>query len=338
MMMSSLSKVYSAVLKGKEFLYQAGFADVVDLPVPVLSVGNLSVGGTGKTPVTEFLLRESERHGLKVIVVSRNYKATSHGIHRVDLLRKDGAQYFGDEPFWLAKKHPHFSVYVGPMKVWTAVHAVKEIEVDLVIIDDGFQHRGLHRDFDIVLLDATAPESSEELLPAGRFREDFSALKRAELVVITKANWASRERVERLRAKVPAGVEVIEMNFELKLPNELPPQASVMAFCGIANPDVFRSSLEQLSKVESEEMKPNFEIKKFLSFPDHYGYLQKDIAELLKTADELGCEKILTTEKDFVKVQALTTAKDRFLPVEMIAEFKDEPRTLNGFFDKLSGL
>jgi tetraacyldisaccharide 4'-kinase len=338
MMMFSLAQVYGAVLKGKEFLYQAGFADVIDLPVPVLSVGNLSVGGTGKTPVTEYLLREAERHGLKVIVISRNYKASSHGIHRVDVLRKDGAHYYGDEPFWLAKKHPQFSVYVGPVKVWTAVQATRDNEVDLVIVDDGFQHRGLHRDFDCVLLDATASAASEQLLPAGRFREDFSALKRAELVIITKANWATAERVASLRAKIPSGVEIIEMDFHLKVPAALPAHSAVLVFCGIARPDVFRRTLEDLSKVESEEMKPNFEIKKFLSFADHYSYTLKDVQNILRTADEAGCEKILTTEKDLVKIQAFKTQVERFLPVEMTAAFREEPRTLNDFFDKLSGL
>ena len=271
-MMSSLSKAYGLAMKGKDFLYQAGFADVIDLPVPVLSVGNLSVGGTGKTPVTDFLLRESERHGLKALVVSRNYKAQSRGIHRVDTTRKNGAQFFGDEPFWLAQKHPQFPVYVGPMKAWTAVQAVKENEVDLVIVDDGFQHRGLHRDFDCVLLDATASEASERLLPAGRFREDFSALKRAELVIITKANWATSARVEKLKTKIPAGVEVAEMNFHLKVSEALPNQSAVIAFCGIARPDVFKTSLESLSTAESEELQLNFEIKEFVTFADHHVY------------------------------------------------------------------
>jgi tetraacyldisaccharide 4'-kinase len=337
---SGLSKVYGLALKGKEFLYQAGFADVIDLPVPVLSVGNLSVGGTGKTPVTDFLLREAERHGLKTLVVSRNYKAASHGIHRVDIHKKNGAQYFGDEAFWLAKRHPHFAVYVGPVKVWTAAQAVKENETDLVIVDDGFQHRGLHRDFDCVLLDATAGEGTERLLPAGRFREDFSALKRAELVIITKANWAKPERVAHLKSKIPAGVETVEMDFRLKLSRMLPPQATVLAFCGIARPEIFQSQLEELSHAQSEAMTPNFEIKKFVNFPDHYSYSAKDLKGLLKAADLAGCEKILTTEKDYVKVAAFAgaEARERMIAVEMTAELKDEPRTLNDFFDKLSGL
>lgn len=337
-MMSSLSKAYGLAMKGKDFLYQAGFADVIDLPVPVLSVGNLSVGGTGKTPVTDFLLREAERHGLKALVVSRNYKAQSRGIHRVDATRKNGAQFFGDEPFWLAQKHPQFPVYVGPMKAWTAVQAVKENEVDLVIVDDGFQHRGLHRDFDCVLLDATASEASERLLPAGRFREDFSALRRAELVIITKANWATSARVEKLKAKIPAGVEVVEMNFHLKVPEALPNQSAVIAFCGIARPDVFKTSLENLSTAESEELQLNFEIKEFVTFADHHVYSKKDVEDLLKTADRWHCEKILTTEKDFVKVQGLALHPERFVPVEMTALLTTEPRTLNDFFDKLTGL
>lgn len=325
-MMSSLAKVYGLALKGKDFLYQAGLADVIDLPVPVLSVGNLSVGGTGKTPVTDFLLRESERHGLKTLVVSRNYKAESRGIHRVDMIRKNGAQFFGDEPYWLAKKHPQFPVYVGPMKAWTAVQAVKENEVDLVIVDDGFQHRGLHRDFDCVLLDATAEESSERLLPAGRFREDFSALKRAELIIITKANWANPERIERLKAKIPQGPEVVEMDFHLKLSQTLANQSAVLAFCGIARPDIFKKSLEGL-----------FIVEKLITFADHHKYSKKDVADLLKVADQMNCEKILTTEKDFVKIQGLTSSQ-RFVPVEMTAILKTEPRTLNDFFDKLAGI
>jgi tetraacyldisaccharide 4'-kinase len=326
-MMNSLAKIYGLALRGKDFLYEAGFADVIDLPVPVLSVGNLSVGGTGKTPVTDFLLRECERRGIKPAVVSRNYKAKSHGIHRVNPGRHDGASYYGDEPFWLARRH-HFPVYVGPMKAWTAVQAVKENKVDLVIVDDGFQHRGLHRDFDCVLLDATASEASENLLPAGRLREDFSALKRAELVIITKANWASSERVQKLKMKIPAGIETVEMNFRLLWPETMEKPSAVLAFCGIARPETFRQALQNLQ----------LEVKEFVAFADHHAYSATDVAELLKTAERLSCDKILTTEKDFVKIAALTAHRERFVPVGMTAEFLTEPRTLNAFFDKLSGL
>lgn len=318
-----LSSLYSFASDAKNFLYDSGLADSVRIPVPVLSIGNLSFGGTGKTPVTEKILSLCEEKGLKSAVVARNYKAQSTSVQKVDLHHSHGAIYYGDEAYLLAQKFPEFPVWTGPKKFLTAQSAFQQAlsPLKLIVVDDGFQHRSLHRDFDLVLIDCTSQEDEDELLPKGRFREGFSSLQRASAVALTKVNWADPSRVEHLRKKIPAGKEIYEIEFHQHFSNQIEPTTPVLAVSGIAKPKTFEKNLV------------GYSVREHLVFPDHHFYSSDDLDKIMKAFKIRDCQQILTTEKDFVKLQNFPEIRDLLNPILVTTEFRGEPRGLNAFLD-----
>lgn len=321
----AISSVYGLAVESKNFMFDRGLTNPVQLSVPVLSVGNLSVGGTGKTPVVQKILSITQERSLSAAVVARNYRARSRGIHRVDWQKPDGASYYGDEAFLISKNFPEVPVWTGPRKYLTAEQAVKKspAEIRLVIIDDGFQHRALHRDFDLVLLDASSPAREDRLLPWGNLREGFGSLRRASAVALTKVNWSSPERIAQLKSHIPSGVEVVEMEFHSRPQRAVLPEERVLLLSGIAKPGIFRTNLEKTCRVMEH-----------LIFKDHHDYQSLDSKEILRRMRELECSQILTTEKDFVKLQVFDELKDFLNPILMTAEFRTEPRGLYAFLDQ----
>ncbi len=320
-----LSSLYAVGADTKNFLFDAGLIDSAALEMPVLSVGNLSMGGTGKTPVVQMILQQALDRGLKPLVVARNYMARSRGVHRLEISRADGAQYYGDEAFFLAQKYPSIPVWTGPKKYLTAQYAAKYDKPDFVIVDDGFQHRSLRRDFDLVLLDATEDMRNEALVPVGRLREGFASLERAQMVALTKVNWASEERLIALRRKIPAGLPVVEIEFQSEPLMAKPEGAKVLAVSGIASPKVFEQSLKA---------HPAFEMVFHQVYPDHYAYSASDADLILKKAKEIGATQILTTEKDFVKLQVFPQLKELLNPLCLKLKFRSEPKELYDFLDR----
>ncbi len=335
---SLLSSIYGKAMELRHEAYSHGLLDQVKLKIPVLSVGNLSMGGTGKTPVVAAIVQMCLDRKLRPGIISRNYKSQSVGIHQVDIHRKDGARYFGDEPFMLACRFPEVPVWAGPNKFETAQIAESKMQIDILIVDDGFQHEALFRDFDLVLLDATSEAREDQLIPSGRLRESFSALARANLVSITKVNWADSNRVAELKTKIPGYIESAEISFEQNLKNPIDPGTKVLSLCGIAAPVVFEKSLNSLSKNMGSEELGFFDVVGSVQFADHHQYQNQDIELILKKFQQLGCQKILTTEKDFVKLQCFPEIVDFLNPVLLSAQFAEIPGGLNGFLDQCSRL
>ena len=160
-----LSFLYDQIVGVKNSLYNKGIIETYKAPVPVISIGNLTVGGTGKTPITDFCLKDLVAKGKKVAVVSRSYRADASDPSWVDVTHPFGARYYGDEPMLLASANPDVMVYVGDTKWRTAEFAStdKRGAFDVILIDDGFQHRKLHRDLNLVVLDATEAVSYTHL-------------------------------------------------------------------------------------------------------------------------------------------------------------------------------
>ncbi len=325
-----LASLYSFGADAKNFLFDTGLMDAVVLDVPVLSVGNLSVGGTGKTPVVQAILQMVQERGLHAVLIARNYKAQSHGIHQIDLTRPDGAAFYGDEAFMLAQKFPGVPVWTGPKKYLTAQLAVKEMKPDLLIVDDGFQHRSLHRNFDLVLVDASADAKEESLLPVGLLRESFSALERAHLVALTKVNWAHEARVNALRERLPPGLPVCEIDFLPTPARAIAPGARVLAISGIAKPAIFEKNVRDLQA----SLAGGFELLGHQAFADHYAYSGKDAELILKKCHELGVSEILTTEKDLVKLQAFPSLRELLNPMQISLHFRKAPQELYDFLDR----
>lgn len=309
--------------------YDFGLLDSVHLQKPVISVGNLSMGGVGKTPFVAKLIELCRERSLRPAIVSRNYKARSTGVHKVLLdyshPQFNPASFYGDEPFMLAQRFPDVPVFTGPLKYFTASVAAKFSEVDLLIVDDGFQHRSLHRDFEIVLIDSSRPDHENQIFPEGSLRENFTSLLRADLVVLTKTELAEKEQIESLHRRIPEGIAHVEVQSKMVVRNS--PNV-FLALAGIAHPEQFFAGLRG----------SGLNIKGTLSFSDHHTYTSTDIEKIQEEMRVVGADSIVTTEKDAVKLRTFKAfsgiANPVIQTVELDIEFLSQPRGLNAFLDQ----
>ena len=280
-------------------LYELKIFPQRSIEKPVLCVGNLSAGGTGKTPWVQLLSQYFIERNRVVTILSRGYSGDFSGVLEV----KDDMdpRKCGDEPLWL-KKNTKAQVYVGRNRKQAAQEAMSVGSTDLFILDDGFQHQKLRRDLDLVLLDASAPRHHYHLLPVGYLREDFAALKRADLVVINKCNYASPENLEWLYKRTQMFVakdqifsaDFVFSHWEPLVEGEgaVPPSENTSMTCGVGNPQAFIKTLENIG------LKP---VKQFI-FPDHYYWKPDDIERMTYNMKRVGSSNLVMTEKDAVKL------------------------------------
>lgn len=292
---------YAAILC-RNAAYGLGIRRTVRAAVPVISVGNLTVGGTGKTPCTIMLARELLALGRRPAVLTRGYGAEKKGKPN-------------DEALLMRRLLPDVPVLVGAERSVSAQRAVEQ-DCNVLLLDDGFQHRRLRRDLDIVLLDAAAPFGGGRLLPWGRLREKPAALARADVVLVTRADAVSRSELKRLRGRVselapralfasarhrPTTLRRLRAGAEEQsaVAEESPREAAdlrgmkVFAACGLAQPEAFFTCL----KASAAELAGR------RVFPDHHRYTRGDLEELRRTAEAAGAEAVLVTEKDAVKIE-----------------------------------
>src|SRR5579863_3942240 len=281
--------------------YKRGWLATRRLNRPVVSVGNLSVGGTGKTPFVAFLAERLMARGLKPGILTRGYGRRSGA----DLIaidpgsgRAPAAREVGDEPALLARKLPQVPIIVCADRYRAGRLAEDKFKVDVHILDDGFQHFALARDVDIVLLDVTQQLSDRELLPAGRLREPMSALTRAQCVVLTRSQLAdpgpTEERVRKIDSKAGIfhcstklqGVMDISSGKISALQAAL--EGPAYAFCGVGNPAAFFADLAEWG----------FSVTARAEYPDHHVYKPDEINRLVANARKAGAKALLTTEKD----------------------------------------
>jgi tetraacyldisaccharide 4'-kinase len=261
--------------------------------VPVVSVGNLTLGGTGKTPCVEYVARFYRQHDFQVAILSRGYGAERGGTGR------------NDEALLLEENLPDVPHLQDRDRVAIAAIAVEELESEVLVLDDGFQHRQLARDLDIVLIDATNPWGHGYLFPRGALREPLGSLRRASAVMITRADRVSTAECDAIRNRVKSYAEVpicLTKHEPRELMStdgrtaslELLRGKPVTAFCGIGNPAAFRKTLDDLGA----------RVIDFRTFPDHHGYTKVDVADLQKWAGKQPADAIVaTTQKDFVKLR-----------------------------------
>ena len=294
-----LSLPYGTVVAARNRLYDEGLLKQQKLPRPVISVGNLTVGGTGKTPTVILLANLLKERGRRPAVLSRGYggraKAAVNIVSDGNCLLM-GWREAGDEPVLIARLAPGVPVLTGPKRLLTGRAAVERLGADVLILDDAFQHRELFRDLDIVMLNATRPFGNGYFLPRGPLREPQEALRRAHLLIRT----GGTEREESLRGgpSLPLfrGVhrprELVEAATGRALPLTELRGVKVCAFAGIGSPETFRQSLTALGA----------EVVSFRAFPDHHSYGLPDIESLRRLAAESGAGRIVTTEKDGVRL------------------------------------
>ncbi len=302
-----VSYLYGVGVALRLALYRRGLFRVRSASRPVVSVGNVAAGGTGKTPFVRWLAAELVRRGRHPSILTRGYGRSSRGTVVVSDGRGTLATVAasGDEPALLARALPSVPI-VADARRWAAAARAETLEapVDLHLLDDGFSHVGLARDVDVVLLDATAPDAGGALLPAGLLREPLAALARADLIVVTKTDQADPALALELARRFAPGVPVYHARTEVigvrdgegrsVDPVDLPAGTTV-AVAGIARPDAFRATLAALGIVPSE----------FLAFRDHEPYGPVTVGRIERALEETGATAVVTTEKDAVKLDGL---------------------------------
>jgi tetraacyldisaccharide 4'-kinase len=289
-----LSALYGAIVKARNGLYDRGALKIRKLQGAVVSIGNLTVGGSGKTPFLITLGELLKERGVAFDVLSRGYGRRTKGVALVD--PEGSPRDFGDEPVLIARKL-RVPVIVGEDRYAAGQFAEQKLGTQLHLLDDGFQHRRLARDFDIVLITPTDAEDS--LLPTGRLREPLSSLARADAVVLTNEASPQGLPIERqLVWRVKRDVVVPE---ELKGP--------CFAFCGIARPQNFFGQLRAAGVTLAGTR----------SFRDHHAYSDGDVRELLALRTQHGTAALVTTEKDAINLQSSVAALAplQVIPVHM---------------------
>lgn len=327
--------LYGVIVRLRYWLYRVGWCSSSRLPCRVLSVGNLTVGGTGKTPVVILLAEWLRAEGRRVAVLSRGYKRASGP---QPLLVSDGTRLLagpseaGDEPFLIARRCPGAIVAVGADRAALGRWVLSQRSVDCIILDDGFQHLGLQRDVDVVLLDATDAAGLDAMVPAGRLREPLQGLGRATVVVMTRAE--SRDGVLAIQGRLQAAglpcEDAIEVSFqpesfvsvlgEQTHPLEWARGKKAWLVSGIGNSHSFRRSAESSGiDVVGERV-----------FQDHYRYQAGDVSRIRIEALSAGADLVLTTEKDAGKLSMFLDPQDPWWALRIRADIiRGEERLRN---------
>ena len=308
--MNPLSAIFGAAVRARNDFYDRGTLRMRRLQGPVVSIGNLSAGGAGKTPFLLLLGELLKQRSILFDVLSRGYKRDMKGVALVD--PSGNARQFGDEPLLIARKLG-VPVVVGEDRYAAGVYAEQNFGVQLHLLDDGFQHRALAREFDIVLL--TPTDVRDSLLPTGRLREPLSALARADVVVLSgnlspesipefvKCTWRVQRSIFAPQIKDPC-----------------------VAFCGIARPELFFSQLAQAG----------LNLAATQPFRDHHAYDARDIQKLLRLRDHHRASLFVTTEKDAINLGEQLRALGTVQVVPLRMELENADAAVNGLLARLS--
>ncbi len=308
--LTPISGIYGIFIKARNACYRHGIFRTRNVGVPVISIGNLTSGGTGKTPLVEWITRELASQGRRVAVLTRGYGRNNP---RRRVIASNGKEILGDvaatgdEAFMLAEKlRGQAAVICDADRVSAAGWAIENLGIDVFVLDDAFQHHRIVRDLNILTLDATNPWGDGRYLPGGILREPVKELSRADCVIITRADSANPERlqdeIEELHPRMPvllSRMKHTQLREVGKTSQIMDPEKikafSVGAFCGIGNPDSFFQLLQR----------EGYSLAYQRSFPDHYNFTQTDIGLIVREAQSSGVQALLTTAKDAAKLRSL---------------------------------
>ncbi len=316
-----LSWIYCLVTGLRNFLFDKSILKSRSFNVPIISIGNISAGGTGKTPFVIALSNWLEEQEYRVGIISRGYRRRSHG----QIVVKDGtkliasARQAGDEPYLIAQSTGKTVIIADADRVAAARAATEEFHCNIVIADDAFQHRRLNRSLDIVLWDSYHDPDKAKIIPAGRLRESLKGLRRANLLLVSRSQIIPAPIEEYFKHRHPALFIaplplLVTKTFNFNTGSELAPgqlnNKKILGFCGLGNPDQFFQMLENITGTDI--------IRK--TYLDHYQYSQNDVELLRKTAMANDCQFILTTGKDAVNLPASARNLDNLYIVEITYE------------------
>ncbi len=296
------SIVYGIVTYIRNLMFDCGILKTIGLPKPVISVGNISVGGTGKTPVVEMIIDYLLKCGKKIAVISRGYKRSSIG----PVIISDGSKLLasfkegGDEPYQMAKKYPEIIVAVDSDRSRIGKMLCEKYNFDVILLDDGYQHRKIERNLNLLTINAGRPPFRDCVLPAGNRREYLSSIKRADAVLITRNVYSNYDELKE-KIKRYKDIPVIPVNYEmtniidgnnLKFKIDFLKDKKVVLFCGIADPAFFEGQVISFGAVVTH---------RFI-YQDHHDYPLNELNKIFSVAGFDKADLIVTTEKDFARI------------------------------------
>ena len=324
------SLIYEQLVNIKLLAYKIGITRQQKLNCYVISLGNITVGGTGKTPTAQKLARDIRDMGYRVVILNRGYRAKWHGevgiVSDGKQLHMDAAEA-GDEAYMLAKHLPNVPVLIGAQRAVTGQYAIEHFGAEVAILDDGYQHWQLVRDMDILLVDAVNVFGNGHLLPRGTLRESMSHISRADVCLMTKVDQAAEGSCEYIRETVHKYNEKAQIVESIHQPRCFIPLAEwyvdlagegvdvdnikgkrIMAVSAIGNPASFERTLKDLGAIIIESMR----------YPDHHEYTMLEMQDVLQQAEAQGAEAIVITEKDAVKIPVEVARASWNIPIYVI--------------------
>jgi tetraacyldisaccharide 4'-kinase len=346
--LSVVSKVYGGAVKLRRLFYKKTILTSKRLPCPIISIGNITLGGTGKTPMTIYVAQALKQLGYNVAVISRGYKGRAEkngGIVSDGKVLLMTPEMSGDEPYMMAKRLKDVPVIVGKNRFKAGRQAVSKFDPDVIVLDDGFQHLTLQRDLDIVLLDYHKPFGNRHLLPRGVMREPISALLSADAIILTKSDTVNNDETSLLLRKLrsferkkpvyrsfhhPFVYKIINREKKIFEKNMLEAQRqnldcikgrTVFAFSGLADNYNFLRTLKSLK----------CNVSGFMEFPDHHPYSERDLDEILSAAKRSMSKCLITTEKDYVRIVHKIDWSDDLFVIGVEIDFGADKKRFNAF-------
>ncbi|HYP29351.1 MAG TPA: tetraacyldisaccharide 4'-kinase [Blastocatellia bacterium] len=332
------AKFYELLVRLRVAAYETGYLTPARLGGTVISVGNITVGGTGKTPLVEYIARYLKEEGHSVAVLTRGYGRKSEGRRLLNSGAAGGQgapaapapsyEEFGDEPVMLARAVPGVPVIVDKDRTAGGSWAEREYSSDVLILDDGYQHLKLARNLNILLLDATDPFGGFEMVPFGRLREPLYGLRRADVVIVTRADRSFDQGQLHAIIRYSCGEKIPILYFSasitglrhLKTGEVYEPSQflgwNAVALCGIGNPQAFAGDLVQIGMNVVEES----------FFPDHYAFAQEDVDRVTERARDAGADLIVTTEKDAIRLEGIEPGEVPIYAARLELQSDDEVR------------
>ncbi len=324
-LLAAASLPYAAAVSIRNLLYQWKILPSCAVSVPVISIGNITTGGTGKTPLVIWLCRYLSQKGLRVAILTRGYKTNAGEV--------------SDEPALLAKSCPGVQVIVNPDRVAGAQKAIDHFHCEVLVLDDGFQHRRLQRDVNILAVDATCPFGYGKMLPAGLLREPFSGIRRADAVIITRFDQATADQIgaiEKTISGIAGPIPIALASHRLThLVNQNGQTVSLKSlqdkklyvYCGIGNPQAFVNCLEETGlKVVGTHF-----------FNDHHVFTKQDAKLITEQAIQSGADLAVCTQKDWVKSAAFCRQHEQldFGSIAMELDFASNSDTIKEKIDQI---
>jgi tetraacyldisaccharide 4'-kinase len=329
------SLAYGVVVRIKASFYKKGIIQSKRLPCKVISIGNLTVGGTGKTPLTMYIGNLLKKSGYQVVIISRGYGGSAEktgGIVSNGKMIQMAVEQAGDEPYLIATRLVGIPVVVGSHRYQSGKQAILTFNPDILLLDDAFQHIQLQRDLNLCLCDAKKPFGNGYLIPRGTLREPVAHLRRADAVILNHDERSKdiSARVKMIQKYVPRkpifSCFYRPIKFREPANNkthklEILTDREILAFSGIAKNNKFVAMLSELGG----------HIVKFIPFPDHHWYSNTDVIEILKTAKDLHVDYIVTTEKDYVRIGDRLSSSFPTLILVISLSFGDDTEAFENF-------